>query len=253
LKKHPKTHFSRSPAADAPYVWGLSCVYLLAAAAMLPQSEWPRALGGAVLIFGGLHVEGSVRRGKRMLTMASLFLAFGIALVLVIPTFPAMGGRGGTSTVLGFIGVQLALLVRGVARWVPSDQSEEQIAFAQAITVAMFVAVGISLIASIPIGLALLSGSKEVMQILWVYPAYFIGAFAVAVTVWSLQGLRQYATGRYLIGVIGASCVYGAVMPVVAATRDRPESLGRSVLLVLVLGGLLGPAFAFDRQAFDAT
>jgi hypothetical protein len=252
-------HTQRSPtpalAADAPYVWALACLYLLLCAALLPREDLLRAVGSAVLVFGALHVEGSLRRGRRMLHIASLALTFALIVVLVAPTIPSLGGRGGgVSTVLGFVGVQIALLVRGVARWSAPVQDRASLparrAFPKIVGKALLVALGVSAIATVPIGLGLVSGSMQFAQVRWIYAAYVVAALGIAVTVWGLQSLLSLATGRYLIGVLSASIAYGAVGLAVEALSNDRGGFAFLPMHAIVLGGIVGPAIAFDRDAF---
>ena len=106
--------------------------------------------------------------------------------------------------------------------------------------------VGSGTLVTFPVLLALGSGGRRATPLLLVYPGYVGGLLAAAIAYWLLQRLAHLATGRYLIGVLGGACVYGAVMPVVAVLDGKPMSVGVGLAVAGIAGGFVGPAVAFN-------
>jgi MFS family permease len=69
---------------------------------------------------------------------------------------------------------------------------------------------------------------------------------------WSLQGFARLAAGRYLIGVLGGFCLYGAVAPIVMIFNNEPMDIRMMSAVAAVCGFLVGPPVALGLLA-DST
>jgi hypothetical protein len=119
-------------------------------------------------------------------------------------------------------------------------------------TFAIIAATGISLVATIPIVFRLLSSDSLGFGLLWVYVGYYVGLMAAATLYWLLQGIAHLATGRYLIGVLGGTCLYLAVSPVFAMSKGEPFLSAKMLVVAAIAGGLVGPAVALDEHSRPA-
>jgi hypothetical protein len=204
-----------------------------------------------VLTFAAVILVSSfVKRGwlPGMSVLAVGFIAFAI---LVMPTLPAMGGRVLRAIPIGFIGVQAAILLWAVLQWPYTLPARSHVSLVTALQYGLFMAGGISLVATLPIVLTLFFNTRAPKAILVVYPAYFVGFLAAAVVYWSLQRIAYLAVGRYLIGVLGGTCVYGAVAPVVFLSRTEPIAFPVLIAIAAIAGGFVGPALALDSKDRD--
>lgn len=110
----------------------------------------------------------------------------------------------------------------------------------------LMVAAGIAILASIPIGIGLLSPASrsETLRVApLVYAGYAVGGLAAGGLIGALRPLTRYPAGTILVGILGGMCVYGAVMPAVAATRPV-KGAGEAALVALIGGLLAGPPAA---------
>jgi hypothetical protein len=105
-------------------------------------------------------------------------------------------------------------------------------------------ALGVSLIAAIPVMLSLQSSG---MRLLWIFPAYFVGFGGAGAAYWALQRIAHLATGRYLMGAIGGFCVYFSVAPVTFLLEDERFDLEMTLVIATIAGGLVGPAVALSK------
>ena len=226
-------------------------LYFVLAASLLPRSEYLHALGGGVLTFSAIILaSGFFKRGwlPGLSVLAVGFISFA---VLVMPTLPAMGGRVLRAIPIGFIGVQAAILLWAVLQWPYTLPPRSHVSLVSALKYGLFIATAISLVATLPILLTLFSDAPSSKTILLAYPAYFAGFLAAAIVYWSLQHVAHLAVGRYLIGVLGGTCVYGAVGPVVFLFRNEPIELPLLLAIAAIAGGFVGPALALDSTSQD--
>lgn len=221
--------------------------YFALSLALLPTTEYARALGLATIIFA--CIAGLARwLGRGYVGLSFLVVAFATGALLAMPTFPAMGGTGGRASVLAFLGMQAAALLWAALRWPPHEPRATRTSLGASLRFAALMATGFSAIASIPLGLMLLSGQGPGPVMLLVYPAYFAGFAAAAICFWLVRRIAHLATGRYLVGILGGTCVYLAVSPVVAlAERTKVFSLD-SLGIALIAGGIVGPAVALNNS-----
>jgi hypothetical protein len=105
-------------------------------------------------------------------------------------------------------------------------------------------AAGISGVAAIPVFLLLLIGGKSSWAILLVFPAYFAGFLSAAIIYWALQRIETLAVGRYLLGVLGGVCLYGAIGPASDLFDHKPFDLHETLVFALIAGSLVGPPLA---------
>ena len=230
----------------------IACVaiaaYFAAAAVLLPLEEHLRAIVGGVLVYGSIAAAGAWLGRGPIPGATVIIVAFASAVVLAFPTFPAMGGQHRIAVPVGFLGVQVATFLWLALRWDAPATRRRRHSFREVLSFAFFGAVGISVLATIPIVLAVVAGGSDGLPILWTYFGYFAGFLAAGVVYWALQRIAHLAAGRYLIGVLGGICVYGAVAPVVAVLEEDPMSFG---MMVAIAGGLVGPAVAFDSKMLN--
>ena len=222
---------------------GLVLVYL-------PGEEYVRALGGAAVVFGGVTLLAH-RMGRGTIPGLSVIGVAAVAVaVLVMPTLPAMGGRHPAAVPIGFIGVQAAIILWAALRWQPPPPRfvRARTSLGQAWFAGAIMALVLSLIAALLLGVGLLTGERYGAGALLVFPAYFVGMLGAATVYWLLQRLTHLAVGRYLIGVLGGICVYGAMGPVVAILDGNPVDPRFILVLASIIGGVVGPAIALDRS-----
>lgn len=231
---------------DTVVAGAVTTLYFVLSVVLLPLEEYPRALIGGAAVFASVgaiayHMGRSPFSGSSILAVA-----FTSALLLAVPTFPAMGGRHPVAVPLGFLGMQTAVLIWAAFRWHRPAPARERTSLVEAWTMAFLVALAISAVATISVLLIVVIGGAVGARILWVYPAYFIGFGAAATLYWLLQRIAHLATGRYLIGFLGGICVYGATAPI--AALFRPMSPGMMLVIAMIAGGLAGPALALDTM-----
>jgi hypothetical protein len=215
---------------------------------LLPASEYLRALGGAALVFGTIVVAARALGRGQVPGLSVLGVAFAAGAILVMPTLPAMGGTVMRAIPLGFFGMQVAALLWAALRWRPRRPSRQRTPLGTALKVGALAAVGLSLVATVPIGIGLLSGKAGGPAITLVYVGYFAGLLGAATIYWLLQAAAHLATGRYLIGALGGICLYGAVAPVVSIMDGKSMSPGEMLLIAAIAGGLVGPAVALQLE-----
>jgi hypothetical protein len=112
-------------------------------------------------------------------------------------------------------------------------------------------ALGLGVIATIPIAVLFLSGHGE-PRLLWVYPAYLVGGLGAATVFWALQGVAHLATGRYLLGALSGLCLYGAIAPVVMLVERGPLDASLMLTIAAIAGFVVGPAVAFELDRWPA-
>jgi len=221
-------------------------LYFVAAAYLLPGSEYLHSLGGGALMFAAIILTSVFLKRGWLPGFSVLAVGFISFAVLVMPTLPAMGGRVSEAIPIGFIGVQAAILLWAVLQWPYTLRPRSHVSLVPALEYGLSIAAGLSLIATLPILLILLSSAPSPKTILLVYPAYFVGFLAAAIVYWSLQRFTHLAVGRYLIGVLAGTCVYGAIAPVVFLFRNKPIEFPLALMIAAICGGFVGPAVALD-------
>ena len=224
--------------------------FLGASILVLPIAEYPHVLGRFAatalvtwIVAPRLPFEGPL--GLEVLLVT--FCAIGI---LVFPTTPVYGGRGGSDALLSLVGAQVIVLLWTCLRWGqrPAPRQGVRHSLREALFFGCLMAAGLSLIATIPIGLVALSSWQEARILFWVYPAYFGGGAAAALMFWLLQDIRHSASGRYVIGVVCGFFVYIAVAPIVAVLRDEPMLSGTMLLVGYVCGAVVGSAISVSWE-----
>ena len=232
---------------DTSVAAAFAALYIILVLVLLSPGEYPRALGGGIIVFGGIvMIARHIGRGP-LPGMSILIVAFTSGIILEFPTFPAMGGTDPISVPVGFLGVQVAVMLWATWRWSPLPPPEGHVSLIQAWKFGVMAAIGLSVIATIPVLLTVGTGGRSQLPIVLIYPAYFGGLLSAATAYWLLQRISHLAIGRYLIGFIGGTCVYAAVAPVVGLSDKDPISFGTMLMLAAVCGGLVGPAAALNR------
>lgn len=220
--------------------------YVSAVVLALPASEYPRMLGGAVALLAALFAIARVLGDRATPGMSAMFVSIAAAAVLVVPGFPAMGGRHRAAVPVGFLGSQAAALFWIALRWRAGAQAHARTPLVGALGWGVSGALALSAVATIPIGIALLADRTKAAELLLVYPAYFAGALSAAALYWLLQGAAHRPVGRYLIGVLGGFCMYAAAAPVVYLIDGDPIDLRRLGAVAAVCGFLVGPPVALS-------
>jgi hypothetical protein len=155
-----------------------------------------------------------------------------------------MGGARLIALPVGFLGIQAAALLWAVRRWVPRPRAAARTPLAQLWKLGAFAALFTGAFATIPIVLALADEGWAAGPVLVAYPAYLAGALCAATVFWLLQPVAHLAAGRFLIGVVGGFCVYGAFMPLVMIADPERLDFTMGVVMASICGGLVGPAVA---------
>lgn len=218
--------------------------YFVAAMVLLPATSWPHAIGAGAAVFTSIWLVAAwLGRGRFHLLSVWIVWAASLA-ALAMPTFPAMGDRVRWSTTVGFVGVFAAELLWVARRWEPRRLRGRRLSLLAAWGYGAVGALGLSALAAIPIALMLLRGGREAGPMLWVFPAYFGGMLAAATCYWLLQPIRNLGTGRFLIGVLGGTCAYGAMGPVLSIVEQKPIGLGVMLGIGLLAGSCVGPSVA---------
>lgn len=221
-------------------------VYVVAVVAFLPPAKFAHMLGGGALYFAAVAALAHALGNRTTVAFSILLVSFVGAAVLLVPNFPAMGGQHIVGVPIGFLGSQAGALLWISLRWKAESKPKQRTSLIEALLAGMFGAVAVSVIASIPIGIGLLSGEAEMRGVLWVYPAYMGGALAAAFLYWILQGIAHRPVGRYFIGALGGFCVYAAMGPVVSIAEEEPLDLHEMAMIGIVAGCLVGPPVAMS-------
>lgn len=221
-------------------------LYFAVATYSLPASEYLHSLGGGALIFVAVFLAGWFLERGWLPGWSVLAVGFISFAVLVMPSLPVMGGRALRAIPIGFLGVQAAILLWAVLQWPYTLPARSRVSLVSALGYGLAMAAGISVVATLPILLTLFSKAPSSKAILLVYPAYAAGFVAAAIVYWSLQTFAYLAVGRYLMGVLGGTCVYGAIAPVVFIFNNEPIKFPLLFAIAGICGGFIGPALALD-------
>lgn len=231
---------------------GSAALYLILALALIPApTSWKSALLG-MIVFGAVAAL-ALFLGRGAIPGLSLWaIAVISGAVLVMPTLPAIGGTSLVAIPIGFLGMQAAMLLWAALRWEPRDARRRRVSLREAWLYGLYGATGLSVIATFGVLLAFTTNRGPGLRILLVYPMYYIGMLAAATCYWVLQGVSHLATGRYLTGVVGGTCVYFAAAPVVALLEGEPMSVVKMAAIAAIAGGIVGPAVALSFTDADA-
>ena len=221
-------------------------IYFALVIMFLPSSEYVRALGSGLVTFSIVFFVAWKFGSRIQSGFTVMAVAFVAAAALWMPTFPAMGGNSARAVPIGFVGVQAAVLLWAAFWWQGPREEPSHISLRYALRFGSLVAVGISGVAAIPVLLLLLTGDSSSGAVLLVFPAYFVGFLSAAILFWALQRIDNLAVGRYLIGVLGGICFYGAMGPAAAIFEHTAFDLHESFIMALVCGGFVGPALALN-------
>ncbi|HEX8672660.1 MAG TPA: hypothetical protein VF710_12270 [Longimicrobium sp.] len=231
------------PDVDSRVAASVAALYLVLCAVVLPLRAYPHALGVGLAVFVVVAlIARTVGRGK-IHGMSVFAVAVGSAVVLVVPAFAA---RHAAAVPLAVLGVQAAVLLWAAGRWNPRPPAKKRTPLRDVWGVALFAAAGLSAIATIPIAIGFLTDGWGAAPVLLVYPGYFAGTLTAATVYWLLQRVAHLAIGRYLIGVLGGFCVYGAMAPIVLLLKEEPIDLWLMLLLSGIPGSIVGPALALE-------
>lgn len=199
-------------------------------------------LVAGLLFFAAVAAVATRARGGGAAVLSMLMVSYaGLALLAA----PALVGTDLPGVFIGCLGSQAGALLWMTLRSRPEPTPKPRSSFRKVAQFAVGCAALVGVLATIPISIMLLSGEPGARMMLWVYPAYLVGALAAAAVYWLLQGMAHRPAGRYLIGALGGFCVYGACAPLVAAVD--PEATGGVLLAIgIVCGVLVGPPVAMN-------
>lgn len=230
---------------DKSIAWLAMGAYFVGVFLYLSPYQYLRAGLGAALLFGALIFVARLLDDRPIHGMEVLGVAFVTGAMLLFPEFPAEGGHSPAGLITGAFGTEAAVLLWAVYRW-PEDQAaeEEKTSLSECLFWGAGMALFLSIIASIPILLAAASEVEGWTSMLLVYPGYFAGFLAAGLVYWLLQSISHYATGRYLVGVLCGSCVYGAVGPLLDMFDPGGMNTKDVIVAVVACGFLVGPAVA---------
>ncbi len=235
---------ARLRTVDQGIAASVAALYCVLVAALLPAELYLRTLGGGLLVFGIVAAAAHWVGHRGVPGMSVLIVGIAAGALLWMPTFPAMGGKSRAAIYLGFLGMQAAMLLWVALTWSPPLRRSPHRSLLSAYRWALLMALGLSVIATVGVGLGVAVGGPRARAMLLVYPAYFAGALAAATLYWLLQRITDLGTGRYLLGMLGGTCVYGAVAPIVSLTDGDRFRLGPMAATAIVCGSLVGPAVA---------
>lgn len=240
MKKNPDTWIAL----------GAAGAYLALSAVLLPFSEYARALGGGMIVFA--LVAGVARwMGRGPILLGRLLVVLvGSMFVFLLPTFPAEGGRYPIAIPLGFSGMQVAMVLWASLRWEHRPPGKH-ISLRRAWRFGLLGAAVLSIAATLPIAAGLILGGIDALPMLLVYPGYLIGLFTATTIYWGLQHFSHYATGEYLIGALGGTCVVAALLPLLVVI-EGPMTPHDALAVTVGSGMLLGPLLALSLSSVNA-
>jgi hypothetical protein len=210
-------------------------------------------LGAAAVLVTAVVLVARGTRNSPPPSFSVLIVSFVGAAALVMPGFHAMGGRNGPALPIGFLGSQAVSLLWATLLWRDFSRPRSRVVLRDALRFALFGAVGLSVIASIPIVLMLFADPGKVRTYLLVYPAYLLGAVAAAVIYWLFRRIAHRPVGQYIIGGLAGTCMYTAVAPIVYLSKGEPIRIGELLGLGIVCGFLVGPPVALSANDADAS
>ena len=222
--------------------------YAVLVLTVLPSSDFPRMLGTAAVLVTAVALVARGTHDAPPPSFSVLIVSFVGAATLVMPGFQAMGGRNGPPLPIGFLGSQAVSLLWATLIWRETSRPRSRVNLRDALRFALFGAVGLSVIASIPIALMLLSDPSKSRPYLLVYPAYFLGAFAAAIVYWLFRRIAHRPLGQYIIGGLGGTFMYTAVAPIVYLSKGEAIRPGELLGLGIVCGFLVGPPVALSAN-----
>jgi hypothetical protein len=203
-------------------------------------------IGGAAFLALVFVVTARLMEGKVTVPSGSIFAVTVVSAgVLVMPSFPAMGGKYPDAVWIGFLGTQVLGVLWVALCWKP-DRPRNRITLRRGLSFASKLVGLVSLVAAIPVALLILLDRNEGLKSSLVFPAYVLGALLATLSYWVLQPLQHRPVARYVIGCLGGFCVYSAVGPVVSIMDGDPVRIREIVGGGLVCGCLVGPSVAFS-------
>ncbi|HEX8452333.1 MAG TPA: hypothetical protein VF647_09570 [Longimicrobium sp.] len=228
---------------DSRVAISVAALYLVLSAVVLPLRAYPHALGVGLAVFVVVVLIARTVGPGKVHGMSVLAVAVGSAVVLVAPAFAA---RHAAAVPLAVLGVQATVLLWAASRWNPRPPAKKRTPLRDAWGVSLLAAAGLSAIATIPIAIGFLTDGWGAAPVLLVYPGYFAGTLTAATVYWLLQRVAHLAIRRYLIGVLGGFCVYGAMVPVVLLLKEEHFDVGMMFFLASIPGSIVGPAVALE-------
>ncbi len=235
------------PSKERVLFTAAAIAYVAAVCSLLPADAWPRTLLSALAVFGGLATAARLIPREKPQGFSILIAQFAAAAVLLVPTFPAMGGPGGRASLLAGGGVILAGAFWASLRFEGLlEQRKHHVSLGTALKAGGVFALGLSAMATIPLVIAFFSDARSAAKLSLVYPAYFAGGAGAALSYWLLQRVEHRPWGLYLIGVMAGFCLYAAVGPVVAIFDGEPIVLADIASIGFACGCLVGPPAAFS-------
>ena len=175
---------------------GAAIAYVLAVCNFLPVRVWPRMLITVALLIAGIWALAKLFSKKPPTGYGILAVQLTAAAILLLPTFPAMGGDGGAALPVSLAAVSMAGAVWASLRFEGRlEQHANRVPLRTAVWAGLFGALAVSAVATIPIALAFVAGAEEAMKLTLVYPAYLVGGLGAAVTYWLLQPVAHATVG----------------------------------------------------------
>lgn len=242
---------------DRAFAVAAMTVFLALVVVLLPSAEYPRMLGGGAAVFAAIHAIAHVRRNQPESGWSVLAITVAAGAVLIVPGFPAMGGLDMASPMLGFLGTQAAVVHWITLRWSSEVPARRRTPLKTVAAYAMLAGLLLSLLATIPLVIGIISNPGFTSRALLIYPSYLVGTSTVAFTYWLLQGVAHRPVGRYLLGAIGGFCLYAAVAPVAEILEGDPiiikEVLGAAVVCGFLVGPTVAMLIAGDSRVCDGS
>jgi len=244
--------------ASSTYVQRAVAIALLAgfygAMLTLPSAEWPSVIGGSI---GAAlaYLVGPNRRSGKAGTGEMLGVMLGSFGLVVMPASfsPPISLREAAGLGMGVLALEAIYVV---GRFEPlTDRTYAPFGrrVRQAVLAGLGMAIGLSLLATIIVTLAVFfsSGASDgAFGFLGlVVAAYVTGGIVAGLLVGSLRPLSRWPLGTMLLGILGGIIVYGAMAPVVSYMGIRDgrgamtfmEQLG----IAVACGVMVGPPTAF--------
>ena len=226
--------------------------YVALVLAVLPTADYARMLGGAVVLTIAVVIAARVTRDKPPPSFSVFVVSVISGAVLVMPGFSAMGGHNGPALPIGFAGVQALAMLWATLISPELPPVDSKIGLRAALYGAFAGATGLSLIATIPLALMLITDSSRALPYLFVYPAYFLGACSAALVFFAFRAIAHRPVGQYLIGALGGTCLYAAVAPIVYISKGEAIHFAELLAVGATCGFLVGPpvALAISRNEY---
>jgi|GEM_PF-3943736 len=228
---------------DQSIALGVATIHLVLTALVIAPGTHALVLGTLIAVYVAVFLLGRFLSPRRP-GMSGIAASLGGGLLIGFSTLSGMSEVTTSGIALMTFGIVAAGLLWSSLSWTPPPPNPPFTLWS-AWKDGWVLAKLLCMIAAIPVLLAsftlLAEVGRKALYILWLFPAYFVAATCIATIFWFLQRISHRSTGIYLIGFLGAPCIFAVLTPVVTVFRSHswnPDYLPALYLLAAPVGGV---------------